>query len=115
MTLGALPTAPLVGRLRLPVTTDGTLSERSLPRRVLFLNANETMRPYRVAPLGLAFVASATRAAGHDVRFVDFPESRAEMRRFREAVGSWPADYLAVGIRNLDNSDFHAFESYLKQ
>ena len=73
------------------------------------------MRPYRVAPLGLAFVASATRAAGHDVRFVDFPESRAEMRRFREAVGSWPADYLAVGIRNLDNSDFHAFESYLKQ
>jgi len=73
------------------------------------------MRPYRVAPLGLAFVASATRAAGHDVRFVDFPESRTEMRRFREAVRDWPADYLAVGIRNLDNSDFHAFESYLKQ
>jgi radical SAM superfamily enzyme YgiQ (UPF0313 family) len=82
---------------------------------VLFLNANQTMRPYRVAPLGLAFVASATRAAGHEVRFVDFPDSAAGWRRFRRAVQDWPADYLAVGIRNLDNSDFHAFESYLRE
>lgn len=72
------------------------------------------MRPYRVAPLGLAFVASAVRAAGHDVRFVDFPESVRERRAFRRVVAEWLADYLAVGIRNLDNSDFHAFESYLR-
>lgn len=88
-------------------------SAQSPPRRVLFLNANETMRPYRIAPLGLAFVASATRAAGHDVRFVDFPETTAQRRAFRAAVAGWPADYLAVGIRNLDNSDFHAFHTYL--
>jgi radical SAM superfamily enzyme YgiQ (UPF0313 family) len=86
---------------------------RSSPRRVLFLNANETMKPYRVCAFGLAYVASATEAAGHDVRFIDFPESAAERARFRRAVADWPADYLAVGIRNLDNSDFHAFESYL--
>ncbi len=101
---------------RVPVSTDaGRSSERTAARRVLFLNANETMRPYRVAPLGLAFVASATRAAGHDVRFIDFPESAKERERFRRAVSDWPADYLAVGIRNLDNSDFHAFETYLRQ
>jgi anaerobic magnesium-protoporphyrin IX monomethyl ester cyclase len=82
-------------------------------RRVLFLNANETMKPYRVAPLGLAFVASAVRSAGHDVRFVDYPETAAQHAAFRSLVAEWPADYLAVGIRNLDNSDFHAFESYL--
>jgi radical SAM superfamily enzyme YgiQ (UPF0313 family) len=93
----------------------GKLQAGVISRRVLFLNANETMRPYRVAPLGLAYVASATRAAGHNVRFVDFPESRGELRRFQEVVANWPADYLAVGIRNLDNSDFHAFESYLRQ
>ncbi len=84
-------------------------------RRVLFLNANETMSPYRVAPLGLAFVASATREAGHEVRFLDLPETRAQRREFRSALVDWPADYLAVGIRNLDNSDFHGFESYLTQ
>lgn len=84
-------------------------------RRVLFLNANETMSPYRVAPLGLAFVASATRNAGHEVRFLDLPETKRERREFRRALVEWPADYLAVGIRNLDNSDFHGFESYLTQ
>lgn len=82
---------------------------------MLFLNANETMRPYRVAPLGLAFVASATRSAGHEVRFVDFPESSAQMRAYRRIISDWAPDYLAVGIRNLDNSDFHAFESYLDE
>jgi radical SAM superfamily enzyme YgiQ (UPF0313 family) len=82
---------------------------------VLFLNANETMRPYRVAPLGLAFVASATQAAGHDVRFIDFPETNAELRAYRRLISDWAPNYLAVGIRNLDNSDFHAFESYLKE
>jgi radical SAM superfamily enzyme YgiQ (UPF0313 family) len=86
-----------------------------VPRRVLFLNANETMRPYRVAPLGLAFVASATQAAGHAVRFIDFPETRGQHRAFRRAISSWAPDYLAIGIRNLDNSDFHAFESYLRE
>lgn len=73
------------------------------------------MSPYRVAPLGLAFVASATRDAGHDVRFLDLPETRAQRREFLCALVEWPADYLAVGIRNLDNSDFHGFESYLTQ
>jgi radical SAM superfamily enzyme YgiQ (UPF0313 family) len=90
-------------------------SSAVVPRRVLFLNANETMRPYRVAPLGLAFVASATQAAGHDVRFIDFPETRAQHRAYRRTISDWAPDYLAIGIRNLDNSDFHAFESYLRE
>ncbi len=71
------------------------------------------MRPYRVAPLGLAFVASATQQAGHTVRFVDFPDGRLARRQFRHTVADWAPDFLAVGIRNLDNSDFHAFETYL--
>jgi radical SAM superfamily enzyme YgiQ (UPF0313 family) len=63
--------------------------------------------------LGLAFVASATEAAGHQVRFVDFPETKRQLRGYRRMIADWAPDYLAVGIRNLDNSDFHAFESYL--
>ncbi len=96
------------------IISTGHTSSGVIPRRVLFLNANETMKPYRVAPLGLAFVASAVKAAGHDVRFLDYPESSAQRVAFRKMIAEWPADYLAVGVRNLDNSDFHAFESYLR-
>ena len=82
--------------------------------RVLFLNANATMSPYRVAPLGLACVASATRDAGHEVKFLDLPETKTQWKEFRRLLTEWPTDYLAVGIRNIDNSDFHGFESYLE-
>jgi hypothetical protein len=88
---------------------------RLASRQVLFLNANGTMRPYRVPPRNLAFVARATKAAGHDVRFIDLPETSAQHRAFRRVLSEWSADSLAVGIRNLDNSGFHGFESYLRQ
>lgn len=84
-----------------------------ISRRVLFVNANETARPYRVAPLGLAFVATATEQAGHSVRFVDLPQSPSGRRGFLAALRDWQPEYLAFGIRNLDNSDFHALETYL--
>jgi radical SAM superfamily enzyme YgiQ (UPF0313 family) len=83
--------------------------------RILLLNANATMSPYRVAPLGLAFVASALEAAGHHVRFLDLPQSSRDRRRFLRVLSDWPADFLALGIRNLDNSDFHGFQSYLAE
>jgi len=83
-------------------------------RRVLFVNANETQRPYRVAPLGLAFVAAATQRAGHEVRFQDLLEAAADWRQLRATLAEWQPHYLALGIRNLDNSDFHAFETYLQ-
>lgn len=95
------------------------MSSHPLPsqfsQRVLFLNANETTRPYRVAPLGLAFVASATKAAGHEVRFTDWPSGKRERGALRKMVRVWSTDILAVGLRNLDNSDYHAFESYLQR
>ncbi len=82
-------------------------------RRVLCVNANETTRPYRVAPLGLAFVATATERAGHEVRLVDLPQTMTGKRQFLAALRDWRPDYVALGIRNLDNSDFHALETYL--
>jgi anaerobic magnesium-protoporphyrin IX monomethyl ester cyclase len=84
-------------------------------RRVLFVNANETSRPFRVAPLGLAFVASATARAGHDVRFIDGPTTLRGRRRFRRLLQQWQPQFVALGIRNLDNSDYHAFQSYLQE
>ena len=95
----------------------GELSHlRSEPglRRVLFVNANETSRPFRVAPLGLAFVATATERAGHSVRFLDLPLTARGKRQYHSCLRDWQPDYLALGIRNLDNSDYHALETYLE-
>lgn len=86
---------------------------KRVSRRVLFVNANETTRPYRVAPLGLAFVATATERAGHAVRLVDLPQTAKGQRQFLAALRDWQPEYVALGIRNLDNSDFHALETYL--
>ncbi|MEK7781938.1 MAG: radical SAM protein [Verrucomicrobiota bacterium] len=86
---------------------------KKVSRRVLFVNANETTRPYRVAPLGLAFVATATERAGHEVRLVDLPQTTKGQRQFLAALRDWQPEYVALGIRNLDNSDFHALETYL--
>ena len=80
---------------------------------MFFVNANETSRPYRVAPLGLAFVATATESAGHNVRFVDLPQTANGHRQFVATLRDWQPEYVALGIRNLDNSDFHALETYL--
>ena len=90
-----------------------TSTTNRVPRRVLFVNANETARPYRVAPLGLAFVTTATEKSGHSVQFVDLPQSRGGHRHFTNCLRDWQPHYLAIGIRNLDNSDFHALETYL--
>ena len=81
---------------------------------MLFVNANETSRPFRVAPLGLAFVATATERAGHCVRFLDLPQSAYGKPRYQACLRDWQPDYLALGIRNLDNSDYHALETYLE-
>jgi radical SAM superfamily enzyme YgiQ (UPF0313 family) len=86
---------------------------RPVRRRVMVVNGNETVMPYRVAPLGLAFVASAVRAAGYDVVFEEYAGDAGARADLRGRVESWRPDYVAVGIRNLDNSDYHAFESYL--
>jgi radical SAM superfamily enzyme YgiQ (UPF0313 family) len=88
-------------------------NDKRVSRRVLFVNANETTRPYRVAPLGLAFVATATERAGHEVRLVDLPQTAKGQRKFLAALRDWQPEYVALGIRNLDNSDFHALETYL--
>lgn len=77
------------------------------------LNGNETQRPYRVAPLGMAFVASSVQASGREVRFLDQLQGFRGVQRLVKVLRQWKPGVIGIGIRNLDNSDFHAFHSYL--
>ncbi|MCJ8346410.1 B12-binding domain-containing radical SAM protein [bacterium] len=83
-------------------------------KKIVLVNGNETQLPYRVAPLGLAFVASTLKERGHHVLFIDTPTSQKDFRKLEKEIMSFSPDYLAMGIRNLDNSDFHQYHSYLE-
>src|SRR5256886_2176319 len=80
--------------------------------RVLLVSTNRERQPYPVVPNGLACVASALDAAGHDVRFVDLCFARDPIRRARDVAVSFCPDIVGVSVRNLDNSDAIALQHY---
>ncbi|MBA2687656.1 MAG: cobalamin B12-binding domain-containing protein [Gemmatimonadaceae bacterium] len=91
------------------------LSRGELPAlgaRVLLVSTNRERQPYPVVPNGLACVASALKAAGHTVRFLDLCFANNPVERARaEAVGFDP-DFVGVSVRNIDNSDAIALRHY---
>jgi radical SAM superfamily enzyme YgiQ (UPF0313 family) len=96
-------------------TLDASRSSSTASRekaRVLLVSTNRERQPYPVVPNGLACVASALDAAGHNVRFLDLcfendPVSAAarEAREFAPSI-------IGVSIRNIDNSDAIALRHY---
>src|SRR5438477_7960196 len=80
--------------------------------RVLLVSTNRERQPYPVVPNGLACVASALDAAGHDVRFADLCFARDPIRRARDAAVSFRPDIVGVSVRNIDNSDAIALQHY---
>lgn len=75
-------------------------SQRS---RVLLVYSNRARILEPAPPIGLAYVATATRAAGHDVRFVDLmlsPDPQGDLRR---ALVEFRPDVIGISVRNIDN------------
>lgn len=61
---------------------------------------------------GLACVASALDAAGHDVRLADLCFARDPLGAAREAARRFNPDVVGVSVRNIDNSDSIALRHY---
>ena len=80
--------------------------------RVLLVSTNRERSPQPVVPNGVACVASALDAAGHDVRVVDLCFASDPERAMREAVAALNPDVIGVSVRNLDNSDALALRHY---
>src|SRR5919112_6029216 len=93
--------------VRIPIN-EGALQDRSAGRvraRVLLVSTNRERQPYPVVPNGLACVASALEAAGHDVRFVDLCFARDPARTAADAARAFRPEVIGVSVRNIDNSD----------
>ncbi|MFN2602988.1 MAG: radical SAM protein [Gemmatimonadaceae bacterium] len=80
--------------------------------KVLLVSTNRERQPYPVVPNGLACVASALDAAGHDVRFVDLCFERNPAVAAAKAAREFAPSIIGVSIRNIDNSDAIALRHY---
>ncbi len=80
--------------------------------RVLLVSTNRERQPYPVVPNGLACVASALDAAGHEVRFLDLCFARDPIAAAHNAALEFAPSVIGVSIRNIDNSDAIALRHY---
>jgi anaerobic magnesium-protoporphyrin IX monomethyl ester cyclase len=80
--------------------------------RVLLVSANRERQPMPVLANGLACVASALDAAGHDVRVVDLCFEHDAEAAARRAAERFRPDVVGVSVRNIDNSDSIALRHY---
>jgi radical SAM superfamily enzyme YgiQ (UPF0313 family) len=83
--------------------------------RILFVSVNRESVPYPVAPLGVAYVAGASRDAGHDVRLLDLCFSADVPGDIGRAVRRFAPELIGISIRNVDNLTYPSAVSYLDE
>jgi len=80
--------------------------------RILLVSTNRERQPYPVVPNGMACVASALDAAGHEVRFLDLCFERDPAAACARAAAETNPGVIGVSVRNIDNSDSIALRHY---
>lgn len=73
--------------------------------RVLLISSNTCDVPYPVYPLGMATVAGALLAAGHQVQQFDWLAAGRDAGQLGRAIGAFDPEVVALSIRNVDRVD----------
>jgi len=71
--------------------------------RVLLINSNLKDDILAAPPIGLCYVASATEAAGHDVRVLDLCFRKNVMQELKDALTDFTPEVIGISVRNIDN------------
>jgi radical SAM superfamily enzyme YgiQ (UPF0313 family) len=71
--------------------------------RVLLVYSNRARILEPAPPIGLSYVATATRAAGHDVRFVDLMFRHDPLGDLRRTLLDFEPEVVGISVRNIDN------------
>lgn len=82
--------------------------------RVLLINANITVSPYPVYPLGLSVVAQALTRAGHEVRQYDTLKEENSLDALAEEIGRFRPELVGISVRNIDNVNFMNEQYYIE-
>jgi hypothetical protein len=82
--------------------------------RVLLVNTNRKADLMAAPPIGLCYVATATRSAGHEVRVLDLCfAGRRAAKNLRASISSFAPDVVGLSVRNVDNVNMLRPVSYL--
>lgn len=81
--------------------------------KVLLVQSPTGRREAPIYPLGLAFLSSHLRSAGHDVKGLDLSLSSNCREDIRGALQSFSPGIVAVSLRNIDDSSWPVTWSYL--
>jgi radical SAM superfamily enzyme YgiQ (UPF0313 family) len=81
--------------------------------RVLLVSANTEKVPDPVYPIGPAYVAAASRRAGHEVAGIDLCFASERRTTVEDALRDFAPDAIGVSLRNLDNSAYPQSSSYI--
>ncbi|MFT3737051.1 MAG: radical SAM protein [Rhodocyclaceae bacterium] len=81
--------------------------------RVLLIYSNQSREVEPAAPIGLSYVAAATRAAGHSVRLLDLAFAPDIHTALRDCIATFRPEVVGLSIRNIDNVISQRFESPL--
>jgi hypothetical protein len=82
--------------------------------RILLVNTNRKADLMAAPPIGLCYVATAARKAGHEVRVLDLCFSgRRAAKALRSSVSSFSPEVVGLSVRNVDNANMLRPVSYL--
>ena len=81
--------------------------------RVLLVSANREHLPDPIFPLGLAYVAAAVSAAGHELAVADLCFGRRPLRDLQMQVERFKPEVIGLSLRNVDNAAYPLTVDYL--
>jgi radical SAM superfamily enzyme YgiQ (UPF0313 family) len=83
--------------------------------RVLLVNSNQIDDRTAVLPIGLAYVAGAAEAAGHEIRVIDlcFPSETTDS--LDREIQRFVPEVVGISVRNLDNANMLYPVSYVQE
>jgi len=76
--------------------------------RVLFISANTEKMNILPMPLGLNYVAAATKNKGHEVKVLDLMFHADPPLKTRETIDSFRPEVIGVSVRNIDDQSMNA-------
>lgn len=81
--------------------------------KILLTAVNQEKHPYPVQPLGVAYIAAALRAKGHEVKIVDLCFAEDFRKELLVSLKEFSPQLIGFSIRNIDNTTFPNTKYYL--